>query len=107
MAYPVISSLQNHINMEKQSLTALEQQKIRIKSEFHSKQQELSAAGDQALATMEIPGPRILELIRQSVQLKAGFEQEIRNLDSQIGNVKKNLDIKQEQLQHLQNMMPH
>jgi hypothetical protein len=104
MAHFVISSLQNQINSDKQTVSALERQKIQIEHQFETSKRELELAGDRALATMEVPGPTIMNLIRQSVELKARLTQEKSNLDLQIGNLKRNIDLKEHQLQHLQNV---
>ncbi len=104
MAQYVISSLQNQINSDKQTVSALKQQKIQMEHQFETSKRELELAGDRALATMEVPGPTILNLIRQSVELKSRFTQEKSNLESQIENLKRNIDLKEHQLRHLQNV---
>jgi len=87
MAQYVISSLENQINSDKQTVSALQQQKIQMEHQFERSKRELELAGDRALATMEVPGPTILNLIRQSVELKSRFTQEKSNLESQIRNL--------------------
>ena len=81
MAQYVISSLENQINSDKQTVSALQQQKIQMEHQFERSKRELELAGDRALATMEVPGPTILNLIRQSVELKSRFTQEKSNLE--------------------------
>ena len=107
MAQQVISSLQNHINSEKQKLSDLERQNTRLEVEFHSKHRELTAAGDRALTNMANPGAEILRLLHQALDLKSRFTQDKSNLDREIANVKHNIETKQQQLQHLQNVMNH
>lgn len=104
MAQYVISSLENQINSDKQTVSALQQQKIQMEHQFERSKRELELAGDRALATMEVPGPTIMNLIRQSVELKSRFTQEKSNLESQIENLKRNIDLKEHQLRHLQNV---
>jgi hypothetical protein len=104
MAQYVISSLENQINSDKQTVSALQQQKIQMEHQFERSKRELELAGDRALATMEVPGPTILNLIRQSVELKSRFTQEKSNLESQIRNLERNIDLKEHQLRHLQNV---
>jgi len=104
MAQYCISSLQNQINSDKQTVSALERQKIQMEHQFNTSKRELELAGDRALATMEVPGPTIMNLIRQSVELKSRFTQEKSNLESQIENLKRNIDLKEHQLRHLQNV---
>ncbi len=103
MAQQVLSSLQNHINCEKVKLSSLEQKKLPSAIEFHSKSRELCLASDHALATMANPGPTIIDLLRQSTYLKSCFTQEQASLESEITNVKHNLQLKEHQLRHLQN----
>ena len=107
MAQQVISSLQNHINSEKQKLSDLERQNIRLEVEFHSQHRELTTAGDRALTNMANPGAEILRLLHQALDLKSTFTQNKSNLDREIANVKHNIETKQQQLQHLQNVMNH
>ena len=105
MAQLIISSLQNHINSQKQALASLEQQKLRAQSQYDSRAREICAEGDRAMATMATPGPIVLDLLRQSVQLKDRFTQEKANLDSEITTLKRNLEMKEDQLRRLQNIL--
>ncbi len=49
-------------------------------------------------------GPTILNLIRQSVELQARFTQEKSNLENEIRNLKRNIDLREHQLEHLRNV---
>ncbi len=90
MAQFAISSIENQINSDKQRVESLEQQKIQKEHEFNLSKRELEAAADR--------------LIRQSVELKARFTQEKSNLENEIRNLKRNIDLKEHQLQHLRNV---
>jgi hypothetical protein len=100
MSQQAISRFENEINNDKQTLSHLEQQKSMILREFTTKKQELITASERAV-NMPTPGPLMMSLIRQSVEIEQKFLQDESRLENDISNVKRNIERKQQQLDQL------
>jgi hypothetical protein len=100
-----ISRVENLLNTEKEYLLRKENEKQRLQSEFEMKKREIQNSTDRVV-TMPHSGPLVMGLLRQSVNLESTYTQKKLIVETEINNIKKNISVKEQQLQQLkQNSM--
>jgi hypothetical protein len=100
MSQEEISRVENQINNGKQTLLVLEQEELRMVTQFNTKKQELLAASERALAVAHSE-PLVMSLMRQSLEIEGNYLHEKARLENDIRSIRRNLERQQQQLEQL------